>query len=258
MNEYNVKKSPIFVRGLKKIHFLSEEIPVHKIETLYGQIYFSMFGETTEFRVRTFFSKEPETLAWIDEFKSGDVLWDIGANIGCYSLYAAKRTDLKVCAFEPSPVNFWLLTANAAMNNFGARLLAYPFALSDKTKMAQWVPHLSPGSADNQLLREGCLAMIQIYSIDELIRIGAAPFPTHMKLDVDGIESLIITGAKKTLADERLLSIMIEMDENDEATTNNIVTLLMQSGFEKPVTRHSPYFENNHYLPFANYIFQRK
>lgn len=251
--------TPLFVHGLKKLPYQSADLPVNQVKTAHGEIAFVMFGETTEFRVRTFFTKEPETLAWIDGFQAGDVLWDIGANIGCYSLYAASRKDIKVCAFEPSPVNFWLLAANAAMNNFSDRLVTYPFALSKNTRVVQWLPHVSPGSADNQLLREegGGSVAVQTYSVDELIAIQAAPFPNHIKLDVDGIEPMILAGAEKTLADARLSSVMVEVDESDKATMGGIVELFMRSGFEEPVTRHSPYFENNYYLPVGNYLFKR-
>ena len=49
------------------------------------------FGRICRYRASTFESKEPETLAWIDGFKKNDSLLDIGANIGMYSLYAAKK-----------------------------------------------------------------------------------------------------------------------------------------------------------------------
>ena len=250
---------PLFVQGLKMLPFQDEELPVHKVTTSCGEISFMMFGATTEFRVRTFLTKEPETLVWIDGFTSGDVLWDIGANIGCYSLYAANRKDIKVCAFEPSPVNFWLLATNTAMNECGDRLVSYPFALAADTRIDKWLPHVSPGSADNQLMQEGeGLVAVQTYSIDDLIKSNAAPFPNHIKIDVDGIEPLILAGAEKTLADTRLLSVMVEVDENDKVTTNNIIELFIKNGFDEPVTRHSPYFDNNHYLPIGNYLFKRK
>ena len=44
-----------------------------------------------KWRVKTFFTKEPDTLNWIDNFKEDEIFWDIGANIGLYSLYAAKK-----------------------------------------------------------------------------------------------------------------------------------------------------------------------
>lgn len=105
--------------------------------------------------------------------------------------------------------------------------------------------------------RGDSLAAIQTYSIDELIAIQAAPFPNHIKLDVDGIESLILAGAEKTLADARLLSVMVEVDEGNKRTTDDIVELLKRKGFKEPVRRHSPYFENNHYLPIGNYLFAK-
>ena len=43
----------------------------------------------TNYRHRTFFSKEPETIEWIDKFEDNSVFYDIGSNIGIYSLYAS-------------------------------------------------------------------------------------------------------------------------------------------------------------------------
>jgi len=52
--------------------------------------------------------------------------------------------------FEPSPVNYWLLTRNAAINKL-ERVTTYPFALSDRSDLYFWEPNLWPGSAENQL-----------------------------------------------------------------------------------------------------------
>ena len=53
------------------------------------------------YRADTFSTKEPETLSWIDNFNSKSNFWDIGANIGIYSCYAAKKKNCNVYAFEP-------------------------------------------------------------------------------------------------------------------------------------------------------------
>ena len=53
----------------------------------------------TKWRVDSFFFKEPETLQWIDSFtnKNKIIFWDIGANIGLYSMYAAvKHRNIKI------------------------------------------------------------------------------------------------------------------------------------------------------------------
>ena len=52
----------------------------------------------------------------------GSVFWDIGANIGVLTLYAAMRGDLKVWAFEPAAVNYYNLVANCELNGLERRV----------------------------------------------------------------------------------------------------------------------------------------
>ena len=52
-------------------------------------------NELCAFRVKTFYSKEPETIDWINSFKENKIFWDIGANIGLYSCYAALKKKYK-------------------------------------------------------------------------------------------------------------------------------------------------------------------
>ncbi len=69
-----------------------------------------------KFRIDTFASKEPETLGWIEKFNQNSIFWDIGANIGIYSCYAAKLKNCNVYAFEPSVFNLEILTKNIFLN----------------------------------------------------------------------------------------------------------------------------------------------
>jgi len=244
-----------FTEGLKKLSFYDEDdLVLHEVMTGNGEIAFTMFGMTTEFRVRTLFTKEPETIRWIETFKPGEVFWDIGANIGCYSLYAAKRNVI-VQAFEPSPVNYWLLAKNVAVNKF-EKITTYPFALSDRTGIFFWEPNVTAGSADNQLLNECKAACVQSYNIDELVKYSGVEFPNHIKLDVDGIEKLILEGGRNTLMDSRVRSLMCEVTEG-APETEYIVDLIKQLGFNEPVTRHAPYYDENHYAPMFNYLFYK-
>lgn len=75
-----------------------------------------------QYRADTFSSKEPETLDWLDRFGRGGVLFDIGANIGLYSVYYAKSQQASVCAFEPSVFNLGLLVKNININNLQAKI----------------------------------------------------------------------------------------------------------------------------------------
>ena len=80
-------------------------------------------------------SKEPETIDWIDQFNADDVLWDIGANIGVFSLYAAVERSCTVLAFEPSAGNYVVLTRNIQTNGLTDRVTAYALALSGETRL---------------------------------------------------------------------------------------------------------------------------
>lgn len=46
-------------------------------------------------RFDTLLEKEPDTIEWIDGFRLGETLWDIGANVGIYTIYAALRAVFK-------------------------------------------------------------------------------------------------------------------------------------------------------------------
>ena len=135
--------------------------------------------------------------------------------------------------------------------------MVLPFALSDTTGMALWSPNKRAGSANNQLNVSGNMA-VQTYRIDDLVQQLNMPFPNHIKIDVDGIECLILSGGVKTLSDIRVKSLIVEVDERNEEQVDCVVDELKACGFGEPVTRHSPYFEKNYYLPSCNYLFTRK
>lgn len=186
-------------------------------------------------RARTLLSKEPETISWLKEFGEQDVLFDIGANVGLYTVYAARR-GARVCAFEPESANFALLNRNLSINGVAARAIAYPLAVSDGTRLDTLrLSRLEPGAAlhafganvdqKGEVFRpafeQGCLSV----SIDELVHRFGLPQPTRIKIDVDGLERLIIAGAGRVLANPRLKDVLIEINEADPADLEMIRAL---------------------------------
>ncbi|EMN13016.1 methyltransferase FkbM domain protein [Leptospira borgpetersenii str. Brem 307] len=77
-----------------------------------GKMFFTAPNYLNRFRAMTFSIKEPDTLEWIDQIAENAVFWDIGANVGLYSIYAAKQKNAKVFSFEPSVFNLELLARN--------------------------------------------------------------------------------------------------------------------------------------------------
>ena len=97
------------------------------------QLKFAAPNSLCRFRSNTFSTKEPETLAWIDGLPEESTLWDIGANVGLYSVYAVKKRNCKVWAFEPSVFNLELLARNINLNCLSNQIVIVPIALTDKS-----------------------------------------------------------------------------------------------------------------------------
>lgn len=181
----------------------------------------------TRWRVESIYEKEPWTLEWIATFQPDDVLLDCGANVGMYTIWAAATRGVRVCALEPESQNYALLNRNILINDLAGRLKAYCMGLSDKSGLFDL--HMAdlrvggschaveePLDAFLQPLKsqftQGCIAS----SLDELVAEGAVPVPTHFKIDVDGFEHKVVAGARRTLANPALRSVLIETNQNLE------------------------------------------
>lgn len=227
-------------------------------------------------RAATFRTQEPETVAWLDEtFGDGDCLYDVGANIGLYSLYAlAKAPQAQAVCFEPDAVNYYRLSMNTLANGFGPRAVLFPIALSDTTGLATFNSSLCmAGKAENWLspgadlfgpavpphpwqraprLRTGC----PTFALDDfLAQTPFLPLPTHLKIDVDSVEVAILQGAQQTLRSPRLRHLLVELYARDLDTARPLLTA---AGF-----RHLRSAPQQNVLPcyeeaLGNHIFQKE
>jgi FkbM family methyltransferase len=176
-------------------------------------------------------AKEPFTIDWLHEWvRAGEVLYDIGANVGAYSLVAAKKPSgaARVFAFEPSYANLSSLCANIVLNGAADAITPLPFALSDGEALTVFALRaLEPGAA-RHTLGEGASAEgptvyrqpVLAWRLDDLIGRFGLPQPHHIKLDVDGGELAVLAGAVRTLASPALRSILVEIgsSESDAVT----------------------------------------
>jgi len=260
---------PNFLQGLEKKSFLSEDnVPIISSVTPLGEIKFWGYGQTSEFRVRTLLSKEPETINWINSFDVGSTFWDVGANIGGYSLYASLVGNTRVMSFEPSSFNYFLLNKNIYLNQKDNNISAYNIAFSNKNTLdILYLSSVECGNAQNTfsfktdaygkemdpVFQHHCLG----FTIDNFIQQYNIEHPNYLKIDVDGIESLILKGAKATLSNRLLKSVLVEVNENETSEVAEICSYMEESGFCRIVKRHSPYYDNSYYKPLFNYIFYR-
>ncbi len=188
---------------------------------------------------------EPETMEWIDGFKDGDTLWDIGASIGLYALYAALNPKINILAFEPGNMDFSLLNEHIAENNMSKNLKAYCIALSGETKLdTLYMNKFETGCGGNAVgkpethdreFKALFEQAIPAYTGDDLRKIFKLDCPDHIKLDVDGIEEDILKGLKGTLPNVKSIIVEIEAS-NLEFIEERIEKHLFPIGFEEDLS----------------------
>jgi len=185
---------------------------------------FKMRQETRaeKWRGNWFWGKEPETIAWIEVMSVGDRLWDIGANIGVYSLYAASL-GVEVWAFEPSNLNYQALLTNKLDNDF-RNLSVVKRAISNRDGISVFNEYFEAGMSGHSIGSGGrcCLESRG----DTLVENGY-PVPQHIKIDVDGNELAVLQGCEKTLLEVESLCV--------EVNDWNIVGWLGSRGFHEDV-----------------------
>ena len=187
---------------------------------------------------------EPDTVEWLDELRDEPCLWDIGANVGGFSLYASLSTTQRVVAFEPAASSFAMLMRNIELNQMSDRVSAYCLALSAEPKLDMlnmwdtdpggWMN--SFGIETNQFGESIPVSFRQPtmgFSIDDFVRTFDPPLPSHFKMDVDGLEAMILRGGRETLSSPMVRSAIVEI-EGDLASEHNreILAVMDGLGFE--------------------------
>ena len=181
-----------------------------------------------EHRVRlTSCRKEPDTIEWIETFMAnGDVLYDVGANVGAYSLVASKFFEgrVSVYSFEPAFLNFAQLCKNVALNRCQESITPFQVALSGETGVETFnLFNLIPGGAVHALgeavdyqgngFQPVSTQPVLMYRLDDFIKQFQIPAPNHIKIDVDGTEFSILKGMDATLGSGSVRSMMLELTE---------------------------------------------
>lgn len=191
------------------------------------------------YRVESFSTKEPDTLEWIEEMPIGSILWDIGANVGLYSIYAAMARDCKVFAFEPSVFNLELLARNINLNKAQQKIVIMPIALTDKIgsslfnmSSTAWGGALSTFGEDfdqhGDVLQSTFQYETMGISMTDAHNLLKIPLPKYIKVDVDGIEHFILRGGFEIL--KIVESVLIEIDDDFVEQAEESIRILQNVG----------------------------
>ena len=230
-------------------------------------------NELTKWRVKTLYEKEPETLDWIDNFEQNKqiIFWDIGANIGLYSIYASvKFKNINVISFEPSSSNLRILSRNISINNLENKIKICQFPLSNLTNhfsMMRETFFIEGGAMNtfgNNIDFEGKKFESKMnYSIlgtniKSLLDQKILDLPNYIKIDVDGTEHLILEGADNYLINPNIKEILIEINENFSDQKRNVFEIMEKNNFKFIWKRNNiDFIENKNLNSTFNFLFSR-
>ena len=226
--------------------------------------------------VDDFYRKEPETIEWINSFKTSTkeiIFWDIGANLGLYSIYAAIKHDkIKIISFEPSTSNLRILSRNISINNLQDKIMINQLPLGNKPfnfspfRESQFGEGTSNNSFDSETNFEGKqLNSENTYkllgtSINSLLEQKILEIPNYIKIDVDGLEHFILEGASTYLNHPNIKSLQIELNENYINQFETVKKIMKDHGFKfkfKKRNEDLEIYKNKAFFSIYNYYYEK-
>ncbi len=179
------------------------------------------------------------------------MLFDIGANVGLYSLYYAGSNNRKAYAFEPSVFNLALLAKNIFENNLQDKIKIITNTLTQENKIDNFtLSTIEEGGAlsafgveyeyDGKIIKKQLSYQTLGLSLDFLLRQKIIiDYPSLIKIDVDGIEHLILAGAEETLKNQSCKTVLIEINNSFVEQAQSARKILLDCGFKLKEKRQS-------------------
>lgn len=195
--------------------------PIHSAKLKDGfEIYYNpldMQGPSFHFSYdldRGFYNYEQEDRDFLLSLcEEQTVLYDVGANIGLFSLYAAKtRPDIIIHAFEPDPETYHCLELSKQNNQLN-QLTLHPFGLGLEQASLPLYQHHSNDGGHSLIPPENAhqdqAQTVMIKSLDDCLQAKLMPPPQVIKIDVEGFEADCLMGMQHTILNHRP-SLMVE------------------------------------------------
>ena len=217
-----------------------------KVFNLNNKLKFYTPTRIASFRAHTFFSKEIDTLEWIEKYgDKNKIFFDVGANMGVYSLFYAATFKSKVYSFEPSFRNLDLLAKNIVLNNLANYISVISNPVFDRETFNNFsqsknIAGLAEATFAKKKEREenefsrfdekGSSYNTLSVSLDKLFEDKLIQKPSLIKIDVDGNEIEVIKGAKKIIESDTCISVLVETRSD---TSKIIEKILQDSGYKR-------------------------
>ena len=178
---------------------------------------------------------EPMTNRWLASLSPSDVLLDVGANVGFFSMLAASQGASKVYAIEPNPFSFDALCKNIIGNDLQNIVMPMNMAISENSRCVEFaLSGTTVGSINNHISTDAQSGKLHLdmmaVSLDFLHAQEMIAGVTHIKIDIDGLELEVIKGSRQLLSSANLKSVLIEDDGND-ATKQERDAIMHELGY---------------------------
>lgn len=172
--------------------------------------------------------------------KPGSIIFDIGAHVGSFSVYAASF-GAKVYAFEPDPANYQKLLENIKLNHFEDRIVAFNHAITDKRGTMKLASMEGNTGGHSLYLDTGTYVVVDTYSFEESMDMAGVTHIDLIKIDTEGAEYTILPNIKPETY-QKIGAIIGEYHLLPELEGKNYTYLK---------NLLSPYFSSiSHYIPY--------
>ena len=190
-------------------------------------------------------SHEPFLTKWLQEnVEEGKVIYDIGANIGYYTLILSKLVGKagRIFAIEPEPANLGMIEINMLMNHC-KNITLLPFAAGDKEGICNMYRSFGRDTITllpNTWHKNTGTFSAQMRTLDNIAK--GFRSPDIIRMDIEGGELAALRGASALLANKHNLVLIIEMHFYLlMEKTIELLNILKKNGFEIASAFHEPY-----------------
>jgi len=170
-------------------------------------------------------SEMPVQQALAGQLRPGGVFYDVGANVGFFSLLAAKRLGPTgcVCSFEPVAENAASVRQNAKINRFD-NIKVFELAIGRTSGTAEllltdWDGGGSLSISAVKPSEPVSRRQVRVVALDDLIPAEKLPKPSVVKIDVEGVEMEVMQGMSKTITESRPV-LLYEVDDGRKDSFN--------------------------------------
>lgn len=207
-----------------------------KENKLANEIIFYTPNKISSYRANTYLSKEKDTIEWIEKYgNDNQIFFDIGSNMGVYTILYAKLFRSNVFSFEPSFRNLDLLVRNIQINKLNDRITVISNPVYNNSSVNTFSQSMNRtagmalGTFGKKILSGFNFNTLGL-SIDNLLNQKLISTPNIIKVDVDGNELNVIEGALDTIKDNSCKTLLIE---TRESTSKKLEKLISDCGFQK-------------------------